>query len=235
MRFWILLAIMAGALLVAVLNVEDGAVAGLDSNQLVSFGIAATLLLFVGGGLLRSYGGRYGQAARDLSVWVALTLALVLGYSFRDEFNGLAQRITGELSPPGDAVAVGSTNTADRAVRIRKRPDGHFVARTTIDKANLTMLVDTGASTVVLKPTDARAAGINIDTLNYTVPVRTANGTAYAASVRIKRMVVGGIVVDGVEALVAKPGALNESLLGMSFLRRLRSYEFSGDFLTLRS
>ena len=43
-----------------------------------------------------------------------------------------------------------------------------------------------------------------------------------------------GIVVEGVDALIAKPGALKESLLGMSFLRRLRSYEFSGDFLTMR-
>ena len=66
------------------------------------------------------------------------------------------------------------------------------------------------------------------------MPVRTANGTAYAAAVRIKRMAIGGIVVDEVEALVSKPGALSESLLGMSFLKRLRSYEVSGDFLTLR-
>ncbi len=235
MRLWILLAVLGGAIVTAFLTGDEGTVAGLDGNQLASFAIAATLLVFVGGGLLRGYGGQYGQAARDISVWVALTLILVLGYSFRDEFHSLAQRITGELAPPGDAVVVGGTNASDRAVRIRKRRDGHFVARTMVDKANLTMLVDTGASTVVLKPSDARAAGINVDTLTYSVPVRTANGTAYAASVRIKRMVVGGIVVDGVEALVAKPGALNESLLGMSFLRRLRSYEFSGDFLTLRS
>lgn len=235
MRFWILIVMLAGALAVALSIGDEATVAGLESSQVIAFGVSITLLVFVGGGLLRTYGGRFGQAARDLSVWLALTLTLVLGYSFRDEFQGLAQRITGELSPPGDAVMVGGGNASDRAVRIRKRRDGHFVARTQVDKASLTMLVDTGASTVVLKPTDARAAGINVDTLAYTVPVRTANGTAYAASVRIKRMVVGDIVVDGVEALVAKPGALNESLLGMSFLRRLRSYEFSGDFLTLRS
>lgn len=235
MRLWILLAMLGGALLVALATGEEGTVAGLDASRFMSFAVAATLLAFIGVSALNSYGGRFGKAARDLMVWGGLTLALVLGYSYRDDFHNIAQRISGELMPPGDAVSVGTSSAGERAVRIRKRSDGHFVARAEVDKANLTMLVDTGASTVVLKPSDARAAGINLDTLNYSVPVRTANGTAYAASVRIKRLVVGGIRVEGVEALVAKPGALNESLLGMSFLRRLRSYEFSGDFLTLRS
>ncbi len=46
---------------------------------------------------------------------------------------------------------------------------------------------------------------------------------------------LGPISLDDVEALVAKPGALKENLLGMSFLSRLRSYEFTTDMLTLRS
>jgi aspartyl protease family protein len=67
------------------------------------------------------------------------------------------------------------------------------------------------------------------------VRVQTANGAALAAAVRLRQVAIGPIVVDGVDALVARPGALKESLLGMNFLRRLRSYEFSGDYLTLRS
>jgi aspartyl protease family protein len=96
------------------------------------------------------------------------------------------------------------------------------------------MLVDTGATTVVLKPADAQAAGIDLRSLSFSVPVQTANGTTYAAPVRLRGVAVGAIVIPQVEALVAKPGTLKESLLGISFLRRLRSYEFSGDFLTLR-
>jgi aspartyl protease family protein len=234
MRLWILFGMLGGALVVALIAGDDGEVAGMETGRFMSFAVAATLLASIGVSALRSYGGQLGRAARDMMTWVALALALVLGYSFRDDFSNLAQRITGELVP-GEATPVASATPGERAVRIRKRSDGHFVARAEVDKATLGMLVDTGASTVVLKPSDARAAGINLDTLNYSVPVRTANGTAYAAAVRIKRLTVGGIRVEGVEALVAKPGALNESLLGMSFLRRLRSYEFSGDFLTLRS
>ena len=80
----------------------------------------------------------------------------------------------------------------------------------------------------------AALAGIDVKSLKFTEPVQTANGTAYTASVRLKTAAIGPIVVKDVEALVAEPGNLKESLLGMSFLRRLRSYEFSGDFLTIR-
>jgi aspartyl protease family protein len=109
------------------------------------------------------------------------------------------------------------------------------VARTQVNGVPVTMLIDTGASTVVLKPSDARLAGIDVGSLKYSVPVRTANGTAFAAAVRLRRVAVGPIVLNGIDALVSAPGALDQSLLGMSFLRRLRSYEFSGEFLTLRS
>ena len=74
----------------------------------------------------------------------------------------------------------------ERAVRVRRRPDGHFIARAEVNGANLGMLVDTGASSVVLKPADAEKAGINTRSLTYTVPVQTANGTTYAASVRLR-------------------------------------------------
>jgi aspartyl protease family protein len=86
----------------------------------------------------------------------------------------------------------------------------------------------------VLKPVDAQKLGIDVDKLRYTVPVQTANGTTYAASVKIKGLAVGPIWINEVDALVSKPGTLKDSLLGMTFLNRLRSYEFSGDFLTLR-
>ena len=100
---------------------------------------------------------------------------------------------------------------------------------------SLTMLIDTGASTVVLKPADAQRLGIDVERLKYAVPVQTANGTTYAAHVRLRNRTLGPISLNDVEALVAKPGTLKENLLGMSFLSRLRSYEFTTDMLTLRS
>ncbi len=66
------------------------------------------------------------------------------------------------------------------------------------------------------------------------MPINTANGTTFAAPVRLSKVSIGPLAIENVEALVAKPGTLDESLLGMSFLSRLRSYEVSGDYLTLK-
>ena len=77
---------------------------------------------------------------------------------------------------------------------------------------------------VVLTATDARKAGIDTRGLAFDVPVATANGSALAAEIRLDQVAVGPIVMRNVPALVARPGALEESLLGMSFLERLKSY-----------
>jgi aspartyl protease family protein len=204
-----------------------------DHNMRVVVGVI--FLAVIGGSAIGMYRGRLGQGARDLAIWLALGAALVAGYGFREEFRMIGHRMFGDLMPPGEAQTISRADGQEQAVRIRKRADGHFVAKTEVNGVTVTMLVDTGASSVVLKPADARLAGIDVDRLTYSVPVQTANGTAYAAAVRLKRLSVGGISVDGIEALVAKPGTLGESLLGMTFLRRLRSYEFTGEFLTLRS
>lgn len=185
--------------------------------------------------LIGSYRERLGQAFLYLAVWLGLGLVLVAGYSYRDEFAGLANRVAGELLLPGQAVAVEPGPSGKSAVRIRGRGDGHFVARAKINGAATTLLVDTGASAVVLTPRDARRAGIDVNSLSYTVPVATANGQTFAARVRLKTISIDAIVVRDVDALVAKPGGLQENLLGMSFLGRLGSYEFSRDFLTFRS
>jgi aspartyl protease family protein len=174
------------------------------------------------------------RAVRDLTIWMFLIVALVTGYSFRDDLVALGSRVAAEIAPPGSIIRADTQTEGEKAVRIRRRPDGHFIARTDLNGSTLAMLVDTGASTVVLRPADAQKIGIDIDRLRYTVPVQTANGTTYAAQVKLKRVGVGPILFTEVDALVAKPGALRDSLLGMSFLNRLRSYEFSGDFLTLR-
>lgn len=121
-----------------------------------------------------------------------------------------------------------------RSVRIRRNEAGQFLARGDVNGVQTTFLIDTGATTIVLRQSDAERAGIDRSTLAFTVPLRTASGETNAAAVRLRTLTIGAIRMDGVEALVAPPGNLNENLLGMNFLRRLRSYEISGDFLTLR-
>jgi aspartyl protease family protein len=214
---------------------DTGTIAGLDPASFAGLVAGAALLLWFGSSVASRYRGRTTQAVRDLAVWAAIALGLVAVYSFRQEFALFARRVAGELLPPGESLTVEGSQKGEQAVRLRRRADGHFVARTRVNGVPITMLVDTGASTVVLQPADARLAGIDIDNLSYSVPVQTANGTALAAAVRLRHVAIGPIVLNGVDALVSAPGALRQSLLGMSFLRRLRSYEFTGEFLTLRS
>jgi len=197
--------------------------------------VSAALFCLYAGYLFTGNGGRFGQAVRHLAIWLVIGLLLIVAYAYRDDVSLIANRVAGELLPPGEHFAVNRSTEGPTSVRIRQRMDGHFTARTRVNGTQLFMLVDTGASTVVLKPADAESAGIDTSTLSFTVPVRTANGTGFAAPVRLRSVSIGPIVINDVEALVAKPGTLNESLLGMSFLRRLRSHEFSGEFLTLRS
>jgi aspartyl protease family protein len=108
------------------------------------------------------------------------------------------------------------------------------VATTLVKGKKIEMIVDTGASTVVLRHEDAKRLGINTRSLRYNVPVQTANGPSKAARVELDQIGIGNVGVKRVEALIAKPGTLHQSLLGMSFLSRLRSYEFAGDYLELR-
>ncbi len=130
-------------------------IAGLDSD---SFGYVALLLalaVFVGGGLLGSYRGRIGSMTRDAVTWLALGLGLVTIYAYKDELMPIAARVVGELLP-GSAMTVEQSSGGVTEVRIRKRLDGHFTAITKVNGKSISMIVDTGASTIVLTPEDAK-------------------------------------------------------------------------------
>ncbi|MGH7186302.1 MAG: retropepsin-like aspartic protease family protein [Pseudomonadota bacterium] len=232
MTTWVALFILALAAMLLISN-ESGMVAGLDSNIFGYVALLVALAVFVGGGMLGSYRGRAGAMMRDAVTWLALGLGLVTLYAYKEELMPIAARVVGELLP-GSAMTVEQSTGGLTEVRIRKRLDGHFTATVKVNGKSLSMIVDTGASTIVLRPEDAKKAGIDVSRLTYRVPVLTANGRTIAARVRLDEVAIGPLDRKKVDALVAQPGALTQSLLGMSFLSRLRSYEFSGDFLTLR-
>jgi aspartyl protease family protein len=234
MTAWLLMAflVVAGLLLLFRGNIELLADMGTLEIVLVAAGLLMVAVYVVI--ILADERSRPLQAIRYLLIWTTIAVALVAGYGYREEVAAVLDRVAGELVPAGQTMAVADGEQGERAVRVRRRLDGHFAVRGTVNDQAMTMLVDTGASTVVLKPAEAERAGIDVGDLSYTVPVHTANGTAYAASVRLNSIAIGPLVIENVEALVAQPGSLKENLLGMSFLRRLRSYEFSKDFLTLR-
>ncbi len=232
MTTWIALFILALGGMFLVSN-DSGMIAGVDTT---TFGYAVflmALLVYLAGGLVGRYGGGAGAVVRDAVTWLALGLGLVTLYAYKNELAPIAARVVGELVP-GTAVTVETSADGLTEVKIRKRLNGHYTAKVEINGKTVSMIVDTGATSIVLTPSDAKKAGIDMDSLTYRVPVLTANGRTVAARVRLRDVAIGPLDRSKVEALVAQPGALAQSLLGMSFLNRLRSYEFSGDFLTLR-
>ncbi|MEG6510041.1 TIGR02281 family clan AA aspartic protease [Methyloligella sp. 2.7D] len=233
MSTWLALFILAlgGILLVA--N-DSGTIASLDAETFGFVVFGAALLVYLGGGLLGSYGGRAGQMLRDIVTWAAIGLGLVTLYAYRGELMPIADRVASELIP-GRGMVVEQSASGEAEVKLTRRLGGHFTAEADVDGKSITMIVDTGATTVVLTQGDAKAIGIDTKSLRYNIPVMTANGTTMAARVRIGEIKIGPLTRSDVSALVTrKGGGLSESLLGMSFLSRLRSYEFSGDYLTLR-
>lgn len=130
--------------------------------------------------------------------------------------------------------AAAAEAVADSA-RLRMSENGHFMSKAQINGRTIQVMVDTGASTVALSHEDARKAGFRPDDLDFDRPVSTANGIVKAARVRIDRIEVGGILVERVDAMVLPKGALSGSLLGMSFLSRLDSFEVKNGVLHLRN
>jgi aspartyl protease family protein len=122
----------------------------------------------------------------------------------------------------------------DGAAQIVKGPDGHFWAEAKVDGRAVRFLIDTGATTVALSQTDAKRLGIDTRDLDYKYKVITASGQTRAASVKLASVSVAGARVRDVDAMVIEKG-LETSLLGMSYLGRLSSFQATPRALILRS
>ena len=162
-------------------------------------------------------------------VWLSAFSALIVAYAYRDEARVIVDRFRGEVSP---TLAIARE---EGVVELRKAWDGHFRAVTEVNGAKVGMLVDTGASIVLLSYEDAEAAGLNPAQLAFRQPVVTANGRAYVAPLPLDYIAVGNVGLSGVKAAVAEKGRLHSSLLGMSFLGRLQETSFRRDILILRN
>ena len=111
---------------------------------------------------------------------------------------------------------------------------GHFFTTADINGHDIGVLVDTGATAVALSYEDASEAGLRPGTLDFDVPVSTANGVVNAARVKIDRIAIDGLEVEDVDAMVLPEGALRGTLLGMSFLGRLSSFKVEDGVLRLK-
>ena len=228
MRYVIALLLLAAAAAFAMLAPEDSQIAGLNPGQIASLVASVLLLIMIAGSLGAEWRGRIGAAVAGALAWVAIFAAVMVGYVYREDVSAVTVRLMDEIapgrsvnSPPGEAVAI-------------RRADGHFGFEGRINGASVRMMFDTGASSIVLRAEEAARIGFNAEKLDYRVPVATANGRAMAAPVTLEAVTIGNITLKGVRALVARPGALHENLLGQSFLSRLSGYSVERNRLVLR-
>jgi len=135
---------------------------------------------------------------------------------------------------PTAALAPSHSRAAPPMAEIARDHSGSFSVAGYINGVRVKFMLDTGASSVVITKEVAKSAGIPLEALSYTVSVDTANGRASAAAVKLDRLTIGEITEHSVAALVAQTDHLGTSLLGMSFLNRLGSWEVRGDRLIMR-
>ncbi len=137
--------------------------------------------------------------------------------------------------PESINAAVEADDTSGRrAAYLSVRNDGHYWARSLVNrKASVDFMVDTGASTVAITQKDAQKMGFILRDLVYDAEIRTAGGLTYGANVTIASIKIGEVEIRNIPGVVMRE-ELSQSLLGMSFLRELYSYEFRGDRLIIR-
>jgi aspartyl protease family protein len=161
-----------------------------------------------------------------------LLFAVLVGAvaAFVPDFLG---RIASSSPPKAEEVAVAMSADHGGTVRLKADRNGHY--STTIEANNqpLDALVDTGATTVVLRYEDARSLGLVFPGDRFDIGIRTANGEGRAKSVKLRSVTVGTITVRDVDAIVLEQGLLSTNLLGMSFLKRLARFEVQRGQLVL--
>jgi aspartyl protease family protein len=228
MRFILPVAVLAVASAALLLTPHESILFGLNHQQFASAAIGVSLLLWlVLSGWRTARPSDIARVVSTAAIWAIVFIALTGVYAYRFEASAIVGRITGELLPSEPQVERGGE------VVVNRHLSGEFAIAGRVNAARVTFLFDTGASAVVLTAEDAKRAAVETSRLVFDVPVATANGAAMAAEVRLDQIAVGPIVMRNVPALVARRGALDESLLGMSFLQRLKSYTVERDRLVM--
>lgn len=165
------------------------------------------------------------QTLKYALAWVCIFAAGFVLFSFKGEAGKVWQRVTAEFSPEAPETVGGE-------VRIRRGEDGHFHVKTEMNGHDVTLMIDSGATTTSLSEVTARAAALEIDDSGFPVMIETANGMAEAKRANIGHLVIGSIKRNDFPALVSPTmGEIN--VLGMNFLDTLKSWRVEGDTMVL--
>src|SRR2546422_6165443 len=166
-----------------------------------------------------------------LTLMIFAAARVALG-TFRAQMADKFTRASANAAPP-KAEAATVAQASSRSLSIPRDARGHFQTDGRIDGQRVAFMVDTGASLVALNEKSAARFGLRPSRSDYNATVTTANGTIKAARSRIAMIDLGGIVVRDVDAMVLPDEALSENLLGLSFLSKLKRFEYANGKMVL--
>ena len=227
---WAAIVVLALAALIFALNKQfPDALADEDGQMRLVYSVV--WLSVIGASIIMGWRHNAGLALKQALAWIAIFMLFVVIYSVKDDLMGvggdLGSRVASSLSTSKPVTA------GDGTVYLTRRMSGeHFHVDAVVNGHVTSFLIDTGASDVAMTLKDARGVGIDVDRLTFDQPYQTANGVVMGARIMLDSIQVGAITVRNVRGSVMKEDGV--SLLGMSFLNALGSYEFRGDRLVLR-
>ena len=187
--------------------------------------------------LLGGWRGEIGGLAIECGVMrnlMILAAVLVgLGTYMAQVANDMSPAPAAARAAPKSMPAQTVAQASGRSLDIPRDARGHFAADGRIDGQRINFMVDTGASVVALNEKSAARFGLRPSRSDYNATVSTANGTVKAARTRLAMIELGGLVVRDVDALVLPDEALSENLLGLSFLSKLKRFEYANGKMVL--
>ncbi|MBK8158417.1 MAG: TIGR02281 family clan AA aspartic protease [Rhodospirillaceae bacterium] len=223
-QFWALI-LGGSAILVYFLNQRFPDVLADGDNRMRLIYLVCLIAVF-GGGLFARLRYDMNRTLAQMAIWVAIFAGLILLYSFRGEFGMLGDRFSAELMP------LDGRTEGERIMSYPVAENGHYKVRAQVDGVDLAFTIDTGATDVVLTPDAAERLGYDLTQLNFSQIAETANGIVRGAPIVIAEFRLGNILVHDLPATVNEVD-MSDSLLGMEFLRRLRSWRVEGERMTL--
>jgi aspartyl protease family protein len=198
-------------MLVLAYSVGRGLVADVVKSRVVAIGCRVMRNIMIFAAVMAFLGTVMAQMADKMTATPALA-------------NTASRRVAAVETPASSAL---------RTVSIPRDTRGHFQTEGRIDGQRVDFMVDTGASVIALNEKSAARFGLRPSRGDYNATVNTANGTVKAARTRLAMVDVGGLVVRDVDAMILPDEALSENLLGLSFLSKLKRFEYANGKMVL--
>lgn len=185
-----------------------------DFGSLVYLGLLVTA---IGGYTILRYRGRLGEMLQHAALWGLIILGVVAAI-------GLWGDIRHTIAPV--------QRVQNGVIEVPRSPDGHYYVTAEVNGTPVRMILDTGATDLVLSHEDAEAAGIDVSEVSYFGKAKTANGTVRIAPVRLDSIELGPVVDRNFRAYVSE-GEMPGSLMGMSYLQNFSKIEIENGALVL--